>query len=331
MDPKERQHLLTGTFILTGVLLLLTMLFFLGLSDLFTHKVPMRTGFTESIQGLSKGSAVKYRGVQIGTVSDISILVKENIIQIDMEIDPQNFARDHRYNVLSDAEFRKFFKTEIKEKGLRARLEMLGITGMKYIDFDYFAPPGTPVPQEPLFAGKKHIIFVPGVPSQLKNITGTLTASVARLSKIPFERISDQLETALINMGQILGSQELRLAISRINDTAENLEKSSNAIANVLSEERMLKLTDQFEKILANIDELQKSVSKITTDSRIPETTAAFREAMETVSERRLDLAATLAKFDQTLESIRALADYLSTDPASLLRGKPQKTPRKNK
>ena len=331
MATKERQHLLTGVFILSGVLLLLVLLFFLGLSDLFTHKVPMRTGFTESIQGLSKGSAVKYRGVQIGTVSDIAILVKENIIQVDMEIDPKNFARDHRYNELSDEEFRRFFRTEIKEKGLRARLEMLGITGMKYIDFDYFAPPGTSLPPEPLFAGKKRVIFVPGVPSQLKNITGTLTTAVDRLSKIPFERISDQLENALTNMGQILGSQEIRLAISRINDTADNLEKSSHAIANVLSEERMQKLTDQFEKILTNVNDLQKSVSQITTDSKIPETTEAFRKAMETVSERRLDLAAALAKLDQTLESIRALTDYLSTDPASLLRGKPQKTPRKNK
>ena len=81
MDKKEQQHLTTGIFVLSGIVLLLAMLFFLGLSDLFTHKVTMQTGFRESVQGLSRGSAVKYRGVQIGTVKDISILVKENIIQ----------------------------------------------------------------------------------------------------------------------------------------------------------------------------------------------------------------------------------------------------------
>ena len=137
MDKNKQKEFLTGLFILLGVALLLTMLFFLGLSDIFTEKVIVRTGFSESVQGLSRGSAVKYRGVPIGTVTGIYILVKENIIQIDMEIDPECFASERPKHRFSMDDFSRFFRSEIKEKGLRARLEMVGITGMKYIDFDY--------------------------------------------------------------------------------------------------------------------------------------------------------------------------------------------------
>ena len=197
MDKSKKQEMLAGVFIISGVILLLITLFVLGLSDLFAHKIIMRTGFSESVQGLSRGSAVKYRGVQIGNVTEISILVDENIIQVDMEIDPAFFAVNRHNNRFPDREFHAFFQNEIKNKGLRARLEMLGITGMKFIDFDYFAKPGTSLPAPPRFTGPRGVLYIPGVTSQMKDITGTLTMAVDRLSRIRFERISEQLETAL--------------------------------------------------------------------------------------------------------------------------------------
>lgn len=317
--------MMTGIFIVSGLVLLLVMLFFLGLSDFFTHKVIVRTGFRESVQGLSRGSAVKYRGVQIGTVSNISILVKENIIKVDMEIDPECFSVD-RHNIrFSDAEFNSFFTSEVKEKGLRARLEMLGITGMKFIDFDYFAKANTPLPPPPRFQGPRPVLFIPSVTSQMKDITGTLTMAVDRLSRIRYERISEQLETALTGLGQLLNSQEIRSTIARLNDTAENLETSSRAISTVLSESRIQGVVKSLEQNLAELNKLQKSLLDVTQDAKIPETTAAFRDSLSGISESRKELDNALLKLAQTLESLRLLADNLSTDPASLLRGKQKK------
>ena len=213
MDKSKKQEMLAGVFIISGVILLLITLFVLGLSDLFAHKIIMRTGFSESVQGLSRGSAVKYRGVQIGNVTEISILVDENIIQVDMEIDPAFFAVNRHNNRFPDREFHAFFQNEIKNKGLRARLEMLGITGMKFIDFDYFAKPGTSLPAPPRFTGPRGVLYIPGVTSQMKDITGTLTMAVDRLSRIRFERISEQLETALTGLGLLLNSQKIMLCI----------------------------------------------------------------------------------------------------------------------
>lgn len=322
MNKKEQQNLTTGLFVLSGLVLLLVLLFFLGLSDLFTRKITMQTGFEESVQGLTRGSAVKYRGVQIGTVKDISILVEENIIQVEMEIDPDNFLKHRRNHPFTDAEFRKFIDSEITAKGLRARLEMLGITGMRYIDFDYFVSPNSPVPAPPKFAGSPYALYIPGVTSQLKDVTHTLTMALDRISKIRFERISEHLEESLLYLSQLLNSREIKSTISRLNDTAANLEKSSHTIVNVLSEERLLKLTDQLEKTLLSVTDLKNTFAQIATDAKIPETTASFRQAMDVVTEQRPGVADALTKLDQTLETIRTLAEYLSTDPSSLLRGK---------
>ncbi|MBR2872269.1 MAG: MCE family protein [Lentisphaeria bacterium] len=331
MDKREQQHLKAGIFVLSGIILLLTLLFFLGLSDFFTRKITMQTGFRESVQGLSRGSAVKYRGVQIGTVKDISILVEENIILVEMEIDPDNFLKHRRNHPFSDAEFKKFIYSEIAGKGLRARLEMLGITGMRYIDFDYFASPGAPVPPAPKFSRSSRMLYIPGVTSQLKDVTQTLTLALDRISKIHFERISEHLEDALLHLGQLLNSREIKSTISRLNDTAANLEKSSYAIVNVLNEERLLKLTGQLEKTFLAVTDLKNIFAQIAADAKIPETTASFRQAMDVFSEQRPEVADALTKLDQTLEAIRTLAEYLSTDPSSLLRGKNKEKSRQSR
>jgi phospholipid/cholesterol/gamma-HCH transport system substrate-binding protein/paraquat-inducible protein B len=328
MDKNQKQQLMTGIFILSGLALLLLLLFALGLSDFFAHKVTLRTGFSESVQGLSKGSAVKYRGVQIGTVSGIYILVKENIIQIDMEIEPKYFAVGQPGSD-SNTEFFNFLRSEIKAKGLRARLEMLGITGMKYIDFDYFAKPGTVLPPAPKAVGPRGVFYIPSVTSQMKDITGTLTMAVDRISRIRFERISEQLETALTGLGQLLASQEIRSTIARINDTAENLQTSSRAIASVLNESRIQTVVQQLEKNLASLNKLQQLMLHIAGESKLPQTTAAFRELLGNFSSTARDLDDSLLKLNQALESIRVLADDLSEDPASLIRGKTEKMEQK--
>lgn len=329
MDKNKQKEFLTGLFILLGVALLLTMLFFLGLSDIFTEKVIVRTGFSESVQGLSRGSAVKYRGVPIGTVTGIYILVKENIIQIDMEIDPACFASERPRHRFSMDDFNRFFRSEIKEKGLRARLEMVGITGMKYIDFDYFAKPGAPIAAQPRFTGPKGIYYIPAVNSQMKDIVGTLTLAVDRLSRIRFERISEQLESALTGMGQLLNSQEIRSTIARINDTAENLEVSTRAISTVLSESRIQGVVKSLEQNLSALRELQNALALVMEQAKIPETASDFRRTLNEVSDSRKEIDDTMQQLSRTLEAIRVLADNLSTDPASLLRGKQQKTVRK--
>ena len=320
MDDNQKRQLLSGLFVLSGIALLLALLFFLGLSDIFTKKVLLRTGFTESVQGLSRGSAVKYRGVQIGTVSGISILVSENIIQVDMEIDPRFFSGRRPGNTYTEAEFNNFMGTEISEKGLRARLEMLGITGMKYIDFDYFAR-GVPVPKSPKFKGSP-ALFVPSVTSQMKDLTATLTDAVDRISRIRYEQISERLESALVGLGQLLNSQEIRSTISRVNETAENLERMTRNVATVLSEDRIKGVTELLEQNLQKLSTLQNIATSATTEAKLPETAEAFRRAMNTFSDSRREFANTMMKLNQTLESFRVLADVLSADPASLVRGR---------
>jgi paraquat-inducible protein B len=60
-----------GLFVLIGIVLIGAGTVILGGQDLFAEPVLMETVFNESVQGLEVGSAVKFRGVQLGSVSEI--------------------------------------------------------------------------------------------------------------------------------------------------------------------------------------------------------------------------------------------------------------------
>ena len=136
---ERQQNLRIGIFTISGLLLLLAGLFYLGLSDLFAAKMKLFTYFSESVQGLSVGSSVKYRGVPVGTVSKLSIDMDSKKVLVTMEIDPGHF-HSTRQKLDTGNVFERLIRKEV-ENGLRCRLEFAGITGMKFIELDYFAPP----------------------------------------------------------------------------------------------------------------------------------------------------------------------------------------------
>lgn len=307
MDDRT-QNMRLGLFVVIGFALLLATLFFLGLSNLFVAKTKLVTSFTESVQGLSVGSAVKYRGVPIGTVSGVSLLVADRIVKVEMEIELKNIIAKGHGDFLKQR-FKKFLEREIP-KGLRCRLEYAGITGMKYIDFDYFVPPDTPfdAPPKEIFDGNEKEIFMPSVGSTFKDLTGALSVALERLSKIKFEEISGELERSLQNISNLLADPAIRSTLNRINEAAENLEESTASINRVLDERKLLELVNGLENTMKSLNSFADNTSREVEGMDLPETTAGLR--------------ATLIQLNQTLESIKMLTDYLSTDPQAVIRGK---------
>jgi len=311
---EQKRRLRTGIFLVSGVLLVLIILFFLGGRDLLAKKVYVRTYFPESVQGLSRGAAVKYRGAPIGTVSKINILFSKRIVQVDMEIDVSSFAGE-------DREFLPEFMREIRN-GLRCRLEYLGITGLKFIDFDYFASPGEDLPAAPEFIGDPNAIYVPSVPSSFTDIYAAIARAIEKIGKINIDEISGDVSKALGEVVALLSDPALKSAISRINEAAANLESSSGAISRVMNEERLAQILNTFEENLQSIDKFVRQMEKETSSARLPESAAAFRAASGAVVESRQELGNTLLKLNQTLDSLRMFIEMLERDPSAVINGK---------
>ena len=320
MANDSFQKIKIGLFVIGGLALLIAILFFLGMTDIFTNKATVQTFFSESVQGLTVGSAVKYRGVPIGNVTKISIRVTDKLVQVDMAVELEHFVSGGEKGQ-QRSDFRRFFQSEL-EQGMRCRLEYAGITGMRYIDFDYFATPGQTLPEPPTGMLEPGTLYIPAVPSPFRDILKAIGTSLDRISRIRFEEISDGLERSLSELSGLLGDPALKSTIVRINDAAENLELGRRNLSRVFSEERLNRLMTVLEEDLDNVNKLTGQLIRETRDAKLPESAAAFRDASNAISFSQDELANTLTKLNQTLDALTELADSLSADPSSIVSGK---------
>ena len=322
----------TGMFVLGALALLAVMLWMLGMKDLFVNKAPLTTFFSESVQGLSVGADVKYKGAKIGSVKRIVILPQRKLIQVDMEVDLKSFLDTDGKTLFRDDKsmirrqdskaFYAFLRDEIKS-GLRCRLEYAGITGLRYLDFDYFAKPGE-IPEDPRIAISG--LFVPSAPSALRDVVKSLNTSMERISKIRFEEISDNLVRNLDNLNKILSSEDIQKAITHLRSMAKNMDKTTTTVNQTLTEERLRRIVDDFEQALADVRKLVAVVREDAEKSDLAGTSASVRRAADNFSgvltARSDDLRAAVDAWLRTMEICRELMDNLNRDPASVVRGR---------
>jgi phospholipid/cholesterol/gamma-HCH transport system substrate-binding protein len=134
MATTATNHWKLGLFVLLAVGAMLGALFWLGARRFHRESFQAVSYFDESVQGLDVGSPVKFRGVTVGTVRDITI------------------APDHRHvqviaDLYVDALVRLGLSTRAPESAeefiapsLRVQLASVGITGVRFIQADFFDP-----------------------------------------------------------------------------------------------------------------------------------------------------------------------------------------------
>src|SRR6266481_4476406 len=70
---KRANPLLVGSFVLGGLALAVTVIATIGSGKFFRHTQRFVVYFDGSVNGLDKGAPVKFRGVPIGTVTDVRL------------------------------------------------------------------------------------------------------------------------------------------------------------------------------------------------------------------------------------------------------------------
>ena len=86
-----KKNFLLGIFVISALIVGIIMLIGFGLLESFRPKVYLVTYTNESVQGVNIGSQVKFRGVSVGSVENISILSDNKLIKIEMSITPDAF------------------------------------------------------------------------------------------------------------------------------------------------------------------------------------------------------------------------------------------------
>jgi ABC-type transporter Mla subunit MlaD len=195
-----------GLFVLAGVAILFGGLFLFGLRSALEKTHRFETYVTGDVEGLSKGSAVKLRGVEVGKVSQIGFSwilypggtprcvvirfeVKESVSPVSGET-----ALEHE-------------AARVIGRGLRAIVKAQGITGTSVLSLDNVDPAKFP----PLSVSwRPKYFYVPSAPSQLGQMLAALEKTLTNLEKLDVgalmasvDRTLDSADAALKRIGQL--------------------------------------------------------------------------------------------------------------------------------
>lgn len=134
--------------------------------------------FDESVQGLERGSAVRLMGVRVGAVSEIKVRYDPQTggrAQVICEVDRNRLVSPSGEEI--DMRNRESLEALI-EQGLGARLNLVGITGMLFVELNFF----------PELAGQKieersqpERLVIPAVPSVMAGLSDNVAEIARRL------------------------------------------------------------------------------------------------------------------------------------------------------
>jgi ABC-type transporter Mla subunit MlaD len=272
-------HFKIGLFIVTGLALFVAGLFAFGARGYFEKKTIYETYVQGDVEGLSVGSPVKLRGVNVGKVTLIgftwtvypdgekgSILVE---FEIPQYLDPTRGAQD----------FASRLQGEIK-KGLRARVKSMSVTGSSFVSLEYVSPEENP---EPPLRWQPRYYYIPSAESQFSQMLTSIEKTLRNVEKVDFSKISQSLDGNLDLIGKIFKkvdqvdvhaigtnvqellvsarrtSDDLRVFIGEARGTVKNMHlesvgQNAETLLNKLaqSNDRLKSLLDSFDMNTAN-------------------------------------------------------------------------------
>ena len=314
-----------GLFVIFSTVIFFAALFILGMMDRFKEKAHISTLVSESVQGLSVGSSVKYQGVPIGSVCEIMIYPPDNVIRIDMEINISKFKvqqAGHAPVTIPIEDFNQHVADAVK-KGLCCRMELEGITGGKYIELQMVkdaAPPKYDIEEFGL-----GYTYVPSQPSLISDLRGSVTTILAKLESIDYKGISDRTNAVLDSINERVNSPKFDETIDNVNAMVSEARKSIENLENLTNSD----IRDKIDTISQNVNTAVNAVESLTKTVEVEIKSIEFaqisenlRSFLSTAIRTSKTLDETLFNVDNGVDALIELILYIDSDPSALIQGK---------
>jgi paraquat-inducible protein B len=311
---------LIGAFVLGAVALFIVGIMTFSAGRYFSKQPTYIMYFDGTVKGLNSGAPVMFKGVKVGTVSDINLRynpqTKSVQIAVQAELDPHSITNSH-----GSIDTKAFMNALIRQ-GLKAQLQYHNLlTGQLVVALDFY-PEKTarrirtdaPYPE------------IPTIPSSIEEFTKTI-------EKLPIEKLAVKLTSAIEGMEKAATSPEImesihnmNLALAELRRLIENINSNVEPIASdikgTLADSR--KMVQNFDK---HASSLQTGIEQTAEAARAAmvqaeKTFKAVEHASSGDSPAMYQLSQALEKISEASESLRTLSDYLNRHPEALLNGK---------
>jgi paraquat-inducible protein B len=320
---------LVGAFVLTAIALLVGAALVFGSFTFFEVTRRFVVFFQGSVDGLTQGSAVLFRGVPLGRVVDVGIRYDPSDrsfeIPVIIEIRPGVIAR---YS--PPATVKTEFMKQLIDAGLRARLESASlVTGQQVVQLNFF--PGTPIkleetdlpyPQLPTVPSPSQQIMssvdvaAQDLPTLIKEATAVLDRLRAFLSPENEAAVNSLLENAAAAMKTLAAdAQSLRPLIGEADSTLVSAGQLTTHLNSVVQDNRedVRATLRNFREAAVAVAKLMDQLNQVVTINRLP-----IRNFTEGTL---LDLTALIIDARTTVNKATAVLDSIERNPTRFIFG----------
>jgi paraquat-inducible protein B len=311
-----------GGFVLGGLAIIVAAILFFGGGDIFAPKTKAVVYFQDSVGGLVVGAPVTFRGVRVGSVKRVALLVDASDltarIPVYLELEPDQVT------LVSGMPHRSILPQLIKA-GLRAKLVSQSlVTGQMLIELDlspatpahFVGPPGQDVPE------------IPAMESDLEELRQQITqAPIAETiaqalrTLVTVEKVANRLDEEIGPLAA--DARDVLARAGRTMDTATTTMERVGPEASAVLEEahelgvdgrRQLALRgDQLGRTLASTDQtLQAARGLVVSINGLVAPHTQSRDELEAMLRDLADSAGSLRDFSRSIER----------DPSLLLNGR---------
>ncbi len=269
----------------------------------YAQKIPFVTYFTSSVGGLARGSAVEVFGLRIGTVSDVRLVMDAKTsamrARVSFDLQPERLLSENEVHAQKDP---RSITSQLVQQGLRAVLESSNfITGQKDISLQYVPNAGAATLGE-----EGGALLLPSQSGGIDGITTSLADITAKLDRIPFEDIGQNLSNLLKSVNRTVSGPDVQNALRRLSETLSDVQilvrHADRGMSPVLA--RLPQISEDLQHAIRHADTL------------LGEGGYGGNSDFSRGMQRLLD------QVNEAARSIRLLADFLDRHPEALIRGR---------
>jgi len=324
-DPK-----IIGLFAVGALALAVAAAVALGSGRLFRKTYEYVLFFRGNVNGLRVGAAVKFKGVEVGSVNKILLSLKlkrgtiarttlaEITIPVVIELDQGKLAS---YGAGGFDLSKPESLQQAIDAGLRAQLALESVlTGLLYVDLEIY--PGTPVNLVLKVPAEAPYEEIPTLPTAFEEVQSAVARVVAALDRVDFPKVFAAATESLDAVREVVGAPATKDAIVNLDRAAASLNQTAISIRQV-ADQMKRQIGPVTQGLRTNSQNADVTLKKIqTTLDSLQVTLGALQATLGPDAPLIYQSGETLQRVSEAARSLKELTDYLQRNPSALVRGR---------
>jgi phospholipid/cholesterol/gamma-HCH transport system substrate-binding protein len=334
-----------GLFVICAIVIGVIGVVVLGGAKFFQKKNIIETYIDESVQGLDIGSPVKFRGVPVGNVEEITLTGVEYGTRRGYVVVRAGISRNVFQFSLADPANPAFI-AEV-QRGLRVRLAPQGLTGQAYLEADYLNPKLNP-PLE--IDWRPKYPYVPSARSRITQLSDAVERILRNVEQLDIQRLIGSMESSLKTIDKLASGanldkistqavalltevRETNLQLKQVVGGSDLKDAVKDAAVAAGTARQILERADKpLSQLIADLPKASESINRVAqrldaVTANLPETNAQFRQTLQQlnrlISGQQRDIEKTVENLRSMSESLKEAVDNSKKYPSQLLFGAP--------